>query len=168
MLERERGPRPETRTEIRSAEQLVESVGVMERIQRLEKIVKDPEVYKGFVALLRTGVNLGISAADTLPGGVGEIGSWTADGCKLLAARFSIPMLDTSPDVSRLIAIGSEVAEPMTGGAMPSHLIETSLQLRADWPRIKQALTKTRDIWQGTNERLHSPDVQEAIKTFTR
>ncbi|MBP9827559.1 hypothetical protein KBC55_00190 [Patescibacteria group bacterium] len=164
MSERERGPRPETR----SVEVITESISTTERLQRLEKIVQDPEVYKGFVALLRTGINLGISAADTMPGGAGEIGSWTADGCKLLAARFSIPMLDTSPDVSKLVAIGSEITEPVTGGAMPSHLIETSLQLRADWPRIKQALIKTRDIWRGTQDRLQDTEVQEAIKTFTK
>lgn len=148
-----------------STREVVEAITYTERLNRLLEITKDPEVQKGLEALLRTGVNGGISVADLFPV-VGEVASWTADACKLVARQFDIKMLDSSPDVSLNVALGSELLELCTGGIMPSHVIETTLQLRADWPRMKTAYEKIKTIWSKRQQELTDPDVQAAIDTF--
>lgn len=143
----------------------VEVITYTERLNRLLEITKDPEVRKGLEALLRTGVNSGISVADLFPV-VGEAASWTADACKLVARQFDIKMLDSSPDVSLNVALGTELLELCTGGLMPSHVIETTLQLRADWPRMKTAYERIKAIWTKRQQELNDPEIQDAIDTF--
>jgi hypothetical protein len=58
------------------AEAVAEKVSYTERFNRLMEISKDPEVQRGLEALLRTGINAGISVADLFPV-VGEVASWT-------------------------------------------------------------------------------------------
>ena len=149
-----------------ASEQVVEGLLTWDRLKRLQDIVEDPEVRKGMVALLRTGINLGISGADTLPLGVGEMASWTADACKYIAQKFNINVLDTSPDVSLSVAVGTEALEFASGGLVPSHVVETTMQLKADWPRLKGAYDKARRIWKGRERELANPEVQEALEHF--
>ncbi len=146
------------------AEAVAEKVSYTERFNRLMEIRTDPEVQRGLEALLRTGINAGISVADLFPV-VGEAASWTADACKLIARRFNLP-LDTSPDVSVKIALWSEVLDLCTAGLVPSHIIETTLQLRADWPRLKIAYEKVKGAWLKREIELSDPELQDAIHTF--
>lgn len=155
------------RIEDEPTREAVEVITYTERLNRLLEITKDPEVRKGLEALLRTGVNGGISVADLFPV-VGDIASWTADACKLVARQFDIKMLDSSPDVGLDIALGSELLELCTGGVIPSHVIETTLQLRADWPRMKTAYERVKAIWTKRKRELDDPEVQAAIDTFEK
>ncbi|MFA6814321.1 MAG: hypothetical protein GX943_04040 [Candidatus Pacebacteria bacterium] len=134
--------------------------------EKMRLILKDENCKQALYACLRTFANLGISVADTFPG-LGEIPSWTADAIKFLkiARAKNIARkkegsdgetnqelnnfwgkIDLSPDVSPWVASGSEVLEPMTGTAFPSHIIETTLQLTHDWPRIKEGLRRIKEI----------------------
>ena len=157
----------EPRLEAEYNQEVAETISVTERFNRLVEITRDPQVKQGMEAFLRTGVNAGISVADLFPV-VGEAASWTADACKLIAHRFNLNMLDTSPDVSVKIALGTEALEICTGGVMPSHVIETTLQLRADWPRIKGAYQKVKDIWSRRRQELNRSDLQTAVAKFAK
>lgn len=134
-------------------EALAESISNFERIRRVESILRDREVRAGFTALLRTGVNTGISIADfPLTGmGVGEFASWGADACKIIGRQFNIKLLDTTPDVARWIAVGTEAGEVALGA--PTHLAESLLQFKADKPRMTRAITITIARWEGELER---------------
>lgn len=115
--------------------------------QRVHRIGKDPEVRQGVEAALRTLANAGIIVADAVPGGLGEIGSWTADAAKTVGRAFGWKQLDLTPDVSLAIALGSELAEAPTAGAAPSHAVEALMQLGYDIPRIREALKTAKEHW---------------------
>lgn len=101
----------------------------------------DPVRCEGRKALARTIINGAIAAGDLVP--------WTGDSVSVAAdiakvthrgARMlsRVPgfrglakgtgILDLTPDVNVLTAFGSELAEPVTGGLAPTHVIEASLQ----------------------------------------
>ena len=96
------------------------------------------------VVTARTLVNGAISVLDAVPG-LGELPSWAADGLKfahIFSKQIGVP-LDLTPDVSKTVAVGTEVMEFTSAGFMPTHLVETSLQLRADRKHL-QRLKKAR------------------------
>ncbi len=149
------------------AQLVAEGISLFERLRRIKDIIADPEVRTAGKAAFRTLANAGITVGEMIPG-IGELGSWAADAGKLAAsASKRLRGLDLTPDVSKTIAIGSElVLEPVSGGLLPTHVIEGSLQLRADWPRLKAGYEKVRNIWQGRQKELASPEVQEAMSVF--
>jgi hypothetical protein len=86
--------------------------------------------------IVRTGLNLIIVVLDVVPG-VGELFSWSADGWKVLVRLAGRVDLDLTPDVPVWTALSTEALE-LVSPVIPTHIIEALLQLRADWPRIKQ------------------------------
>jgi len=44
------------------------------------------------------------------------------------------------------IASGSEAVDLAFGSVIPSHAVETLMQLKHDWPRIKDGLEKIKEI----------------------
>jgi hypothetical protein len=106
---------------------------------------EDHEVHEAMIALLRTCINFLLSFIDLIPF-AGEAISWLADLAKLIRffskrIGWNVP-IDLTPDVSLLVAMGTEIPDVLFGTAIPSHLVETVLQLKADWPRIQKGLKK--------------------------
>ncbi len=146
---------------------------------RIWAIVNDPECRQVVGAGFRTIANTGVTAADFVPV-VGDVVSWGADGLKTLrrifkATRIMDPkILDLTPDVSLAVAIGSEATELMTGGIAPSHAVEGLLQLKHDWPRMKEGTKKALDIWlqQQVDEvkdyEGHKEEIDKAIAVFEK
>lgn len=115
--------------------------------QRIHRILVDPTVREGWEALLRTLANLGITIADFAPGGLGEVGSLTADTMKGVARVTGLKKLDLTKDVSVAIAVGSELAEIPTAGAAPSHAVESLMQFRYDLPRMREGGKAAIELW---------------------
>lgn len=107
-------------------------------------------------------------------GRVGSSIGETLDGrgkqVKELSKYFRVPsFLDLTPDVSLTIAIIPGVLEIPTGGVMPTHWLESLLQLKADWPRMKAGYARARELWNHEIESYrHDSDLQEAMKVFTK
>lgn len=122
------------------------SVYLRDRREKLGRALQDPEVREAAVAFGRALLNTGITLADALPNRKGEKVSWAADLAKILSRVARVKKLDVTPDVSARVAVGSEVLEAITGGPMPTHAIETALQVRADMPRFRRGVERLREI----------------------
>jgi hypothetical protein len=129
----------------------------------LRTMWKDPEVRQAAAGVCRTLINVGISFTDIVPV-VGDTPSWIADGWKVVTRAFGISRFDLTPDVSIKLALGTELAEIPTLGLAPTHVIETSMQLKHDWPKIKKGFARAREIARQAKE-LSAQD-QEAINQF--
>jgi hypothetical protein len=140
-----------------------EEIAWTERANRLGRIVKDKQSRQGLEALLRTITNGSITVADMVPG-MGDAASWAADACKFIARRTGIKLLDTSPDVPEWVAYVSEGLDVASCGTFPSHAIETTLQIKADLPRMKIALARLQKIWDGENP--DDPEIIEATSVI--
>lgn len=127
----------------------------------IKNIAEDETVREGLKAVFRTLMNSGITAADTYPV-VGDIVSWGADAGKLLNAT------DLTPDVPKSVAWGSELAEPFTGGVLPSHLIETVMQFAHDKPRIIAAWKRCQELLRQaqTDYTTNQKEIDEATRVF--
>jgi hypothetical protein len=123
------------------------------------KMIQDKEVRVALSALARSLLNIGISIVDVVPG-IGDVISVGADVAKLTE-------FDLTPDVGKGIAWGSEILEFFTGGAMPSHAIETTIQMVKDVPRIVKGLKKAEKIWNAHNQVDKSEKVQSAASIFS-
>ena len=102
------------------------------------------------VIVVRTVLNIVIALFDLFPG-VGETVSWAADLSKVIArlskaakakAALSpswhwLAKLDLTPDVSLTTALSSEALELISLGTLPTHAIETLLQIRHDIRRLR-------------------------------
>ena len=134
----------------------------LNRGSRFLELCRDSKVHDAAKAIMRTAVNIGVSLADTVPV-IGDFISWLADSTKVFKATDVL-----TPDVSRWVAWGSEALEPLTGGVLPSHAIETTLQFRHDKNRIKQGWKRVKEIL--SNERQdyeqNRPQIDAAIDTF--
>ena len=117
--------------------------------KRVFRVITNKDVLTGCAALFRTVTNTGISIADAFPG-IGDVVSFGADGAKVftrVCLKVGIdPKLDLTPDVSISIALGAELAEPVTGGLAPTHAVETAIQAKHDLPRLLKALQVARSI----------------------
>jgi hypothetical protein len=136
--------------------------------EKMRLILEDESSKQALYALLRTFANLGISVADAFPG-IGELPSWAADAVKFfkLSRAKNIERkkedkkksseedkeqknfwakIDLSPDVPIWIASGFEAIDFALGTGIPSHAIETTMQLKHDWPRMKEGLKKIKEI----------------------
>jgi hypothetical protein len=123
------------------------------------KMIQDKEVRVAITALTRALLNIGISAIDVIPG-IGEVVSGAADVAKLTE-------FDLTPDVGKGIAWGSEIFEIITGGAMPTHVFETTIQIIKDMPKIVKGLKKAEKIWIAHKDVVESKKVQNAAAVFT-
>ena len=148
-------------------QEVAEAVLVMERIRRLMEITRDPVVCKGAEAFLRTVVNAGISGAD-LGMGVGEVLSWSAHAAKLIAIKFEISLLNTTPDVPFWVNILSEAGEVPTLGTASTHSLASILQLIPDKKRMGTGVEKVKKIWRGRDQAVHTPEVAAALETFAK
>lgn len=120
---------------------------------KLNHILNDPFCYSGTTAGLRTIINTGITLGDFIPL-AGDTVSWSADALKIVrrvGQRFGIDIkfLDLTPDVGLFPAIGSEAFEFISFGFFPSHIVETTMQLKHDLPKMKKGLTRAKEIWNG-------------------
>ncbi len=147
----------------------------------LQEMKEDPIVKEGVEPALRTAINTAIAVVDLFPG-IGEVTSWGADAAKIWAQyeykknrreaeekgedpdEVKLSPIDLTPDVSTSVAVLTELIEPFTAGFFPSHAIEGGLQLRVDWPKLKAAAKRLREIY---NENSSvSEDEQQAGKVF--
>ena len=94
----------------------------------------------GGAALARTVANTAITVADA--GGTafmaGEVASLLADAAKISKQVGGIG-IDLTPDVDWKVAATSELLEPLSFGFIPTHIIETVMQLKHDIPRMGRA-----------------------------
>ncbi|HYC83306.1 MAG TPA: hypothetical protein VEB60_02060 [Candidatus Paceibacterota bacterium] len=122
------------------------------RESKWARLAADKDIQEGLGALARTAANAGISLADLMPAGIGEIGSWGADALKwtnwiLRGLGLIEKNIDLTPSVSKMTATGSEAFEFISLGLMPSHAIETLLQLkREDLPKIRKMIVRIKKI----------------------
>jgi len=132
----------------------------MNQVERYKKIVDDKQVQEAAKAAARTAINAGIVIADFVPA-AGDAVSWTAD-----VMKFS--KYDLTPDVSKKIAIGSEVLEAFSAGMAPSHAIEGVLQLRKDLPRMREGFAKLKEIWTEEQDDYanNREDIDAAVTIF--
>lgn len=126
----------------------------------LQYLAEDPDVAVAVEALYRLVINLGISVSDVVPilfGG--EALSWGADGAKIVKTflawfKVNVP-IDPTPDVAVGWALIPEIPDALLAGILPTHLVETFLQGKADLPRVILGWRKIRDA-------LRSPGVSPA------
>lgn len=151
---------------------LRESVAAYDRfrseIDRLAEKAKpyldDPDIPVGTKAAIRTVLNAGIAIGDFFPG-YGLVLSGGADAAKMVAKAeykakrlyvrwiekgnpddVKMSSLDLTPDVKLRWALGSELLEFCAAGFLPTHAVEGGMQLYHDWPRMKKAVTRVREI----------------------
>jgi hypothetical protein len=118
----------------------------------------DKDVRESLKATARALLNVGISIADFVP----VIG----DAISLLADAAKWTQFDLTPNVSKEIAVGSEGLELLSGGFLPTHAIETILQIRHDAPQIKKGLKRTKKIWTAHEKAIKSKRVADAAAVF--
>lgn len=142
---------------------------VLNEVTRWQEIIKDPKVRQAATAAMRTLANIGISFADAVPF-AGEVPSWLADLGKFTDRWAQVIGLSTdlTPDVSKEVAVGSEILEAYSGTAFPSHAFETTLQIKADWPRIVEGFKRLKELWskEQADYRAHQPEIDGAIAEF--
>jgi hypothetical protein len=129
----------------------------------IKNIAADETVREGLKAVFRTLMNSGIAAADTYPI-VGDIISWGADAGKVFNTT------DLTPDVPKSVAWGTELAEPFTGGVLPSHIIETVMQFSHDKPRIIAAWKRCEELLkqEDTDYTTNKTEIDKAADTFDK
>lgn len=142
----------------------------------------DPEISVGTKAAIRTVLNAGIAVGDFFPG-YGLVLSGGADAAKVVAKAehkakrlyvrwiekgnpddVKLSSLDLTPDVKLRWALGSELLELCAAGFLPTHAIEGAMQLYHDWPRMKKAVTRIREIAAAQAE--VSAREREAMRAF--
>lgn len=132
--------------------------------EKAKPYLDDPDIPVGTKAAIRTVLNAGVAIGDFFPG-YGLVLSGGADAAKVVAkaeyemkrlyvrwvekgnpADVKMSSLDLTPDVKLRWALGSELLEFCAAGFLPTHAIEGSMQLYHDWPRMKKAVTRIREI----------------------
>ncbi len=122
---------------------------------------RDKEAQKIF---LRTGVNAAATAAEFIPF-VGNIPSWLLDFLKMFEGY------DSTPDVPKWVAWGTELFEGIelsSGIPVPTHAIETTMQLKVDVPRMIEIVKSARDqADQGLGDyQANEGDIRGAMDVF--
>lgn len=107
---------------------------------RVRDALRDPEVRAAAGAMARTALNAVVTVMDMVPL-VGDAVSLTADAGKLTRH------FDLTPDVPKVVAWGTEFAEPAAGGLLPSHGVEATMQFWGhDRHRIRRGFQRWREI----------------------
>lgn len=158
--------KPEKISEPTIVEALPETISsegsVIDSKTRWQRLQEDPDFKEALPALLRTCLNLGISIADFFPG-AGAVPSWAADALKF-SGKF-----DLTPSVSKKIAIGSEILDLIACDFLPTHILETILQLkREDLAKLKRGLKSAIKILRSeeTDYQANKSDIDSAIDIF--
>ncbi len=150
--------------------------------EKAKPYLDDPDIPVGTKAAIRTVLNAGIAIGDFFPG-YGLVLSGSADAAKVLAKaeykakRFyvrwvergnpddvKVSSIDLTPDVKLRWALGSELLEFCAAGFLPTHAVEGGMQLYHDWPRMKKAVTRIREIARAQAE--VSAREKEAMEAF--
>jgi len=155
---------------------VVESVSEASKLsisERISFVLSDPKCKESYQALARTLANIGISAVDIIPG-AGDAAEAVVLGLKIsphirnmLATYAKDPRnigkhLDLTPDISASTAVAISAAfapiEFVAGGTLPSYLVNTLYQLRADIQnrRFDGAITAMRVLITGRVEKIDS------------
>lgn len=148
-----------------SAERVAREVSLLERWRLL---LGDKEVHGAAAAGARTLANGGIILTEMVPG-IGEVFSWGADAWKFFARATGLNKLDLlTPDVSLKWALISEIPDLAMGTLLPSHLVEFTLQLRADAPRIRKGIERAKAIFGAEREgyRANKEEIDSAMEDF--
>ena len=124
----------------------------------LTEMLKDEDAKEAINGLKRAALNIGISIVDVVPV-IGDAISIGADIAK-------VTKFDLTPDASKAIAWSTELLELISGGYLPTHSIETAIQLKADVPRIKKGLKAIQKIWAAHQEAIESTAVIKAAQIF--
>ena len=142
--------------------------------KKMDLLSKDPTIKQAAIAAGRTLLNLGISAADFIPGGVGEIADGLATVAKTIQrapgekpdpSKFSV---DLTPDVPTMAPWLSQLPEFFTGGAFPSYAIPTAMQLRHDIPLMVEGVRQARTMLKQESDdyQANEASIDKAINTF--
>lgn len=158
----------EDNEQVRAEQEATLFAVVIYAMQRWSRAITDPEISVAAKAAVRTLANLGISTMDTVPI-AGEGVSWLADIGKFTdswAQRLGVST-DLTPDVSKRVAVGSEILEAFTASVGPSHMVETALQFKADWPRLRRGFERFLELLQGEQDDYkRHPEIDTAIDEF--
>jgi hypothetical protein len=146
----------------------------MEFARRMNDLKKDPKVQEGAVAFTRTILNTGISLADFIPGGFGEILDFTATVAKTFKRKSgekpdsSKISIDLTPDVPTWVLWVLEAPEIPTMGAWPSYLIPTIYQGIYDVPKIIEGTKQAIKIVKGETDDYsqNKTEIDEALNVF--
>jgi len=148
---------------------------------KIQTALEDPALKEGGEAAFRTFANTLVSVADLFPG-VGDAVSWGADIAKVYARikykkdrvaaiatgkdpeKVQMSKLDLTPDVSVEVAVLTELLEVFSIGFLPTHAIEGGMQLYKDWPKLKAAAQRLREMMQKKAEIIDAE--LEAVQTF--
>ena len=142
--------------------------------RRMDAMSKDPIVKEGAAAFTRTILNTGISLADFIPGGIGELLDGIAIFGKTIKRKSgekpdsSKISMDLTPDVPSWVLWIVEAPEFISGGAWPSYLIPTVLQGIKDVPRIIEGTKQAIKIVKGETEDYlqNKSEIDTALDVF--
>jgi hypothetical protein len=155
--------------------------------ERVKFVLSDPACKEAYQALARTLANVGITAVDMIPG-AGDAAEGVVLGMKLspyikgvLSKYAKDPRnigkhLDLTPDIKPGSAVGiSALSAPLefvSGGTLPSYLVNTLFQLRADLKnrRFDGAIRAMRVLLTGKVEKIDAQTrilLDNAAKEFT-
>jgi hypothetical protein len=156
--------------------EVVESVSEASKLsisERISFVLSDPKCKESYQALARTLANIGISVVDIIPG-AGDAAEAVVLGLKIsphirtmLSTYAKDPRnlgkhIDLTPDISASTAVAISAAfapiEFVAGGTLPSYLVNTLYQLRADIQnrRFDGAITAMRVLITGRLEKIDS------------
>jgi hypothetical protein len=162
--------------------EVVESVSEASKLsisERISFVLSDPKCKESYQALARTLANIGISAVDIIPG-AGDAAEAVVLGLKIsphirtmLSTYAKDPRnlgkhLDLTPDISASTAVAISAAsapiEFVAGGTLPSYLVNTLYQLRADIKngRFEGARDAVRVLMTGEKQKL-TPEIRARL-----
>lgn len=147
---------------------------VIEFSRKMSVLSQDPKVKEAGTAFIRTILNLGVSGADFIPGGLGEILDVIASIAKVVKR---VPgekpdpsklRIDLTPDVPAWLPWLSQIPEVVTGGAFPSYLVPTLVQMWHDVPRIIEGCNQAKEILKEEkgDYLANKANIDNAIETF--
>lgn len=170
--------------------EVVENVSEASRLsisERVSFVLSDPQCKEAYQAIARTIANVGITAVDMIPG-AGDAAEGVVLGMKLspyikgvLSKYAKDPRnigkhLDLTPDINPGSAVAiSALSAPLefvSGGSLPSYLVNTLFQLRADLQnrRFDGAIRAMRVLLTGKVEKIDAQTqalLDNAAKEFT-
>ena len=99
------------------------------------------------------------------------MGSRFGENSDTLSKRYGVELhLDLTPDVPLKAALLSEIPDFVTlgGSPLPLHAIEGGMQLKADIPRMRDALKQVRSILKEelNDNQLAQDDIGQAMNAF--
>lgn len=148
----------------------------------LTRLASEPVIKEAKYAALRTTVNGAIAAIDLVPV-IGSVFSMGATAAKMVKRLHQLKKLgkmlprkpgepskaDLTPDVPLLVSATLKGVELVVGSWVPlvsMHAIEAALQLRKDWPRMRDGYRRVRDVAAEQLAVLERRQTQDALDVF--